>query len=384
MHTQYCNREMKSTTLFLKWICVLILCWDTDAFRTPSADSTFVSIFSRPSPVVAYQDRLITIGYQTAHTQPPLSRRRKRRRFQTQLQESPKKEREQTQYLKKRQPGPVEGVLESIIPPTVPILAFFYYDVVVEKFQYGIKMIARNTWLNDGSKEPSIISALNSIVIPTSAILYATLTATTINALRQRQQKIREGLNQEASELKILQGLLEYIPEDRQDRFRYYLVLYISRVIDESQQRINLPNLESRGVDSEISELLKELNSMVAKDPKEERTTDILIFQAYDSLVRLKNARANRLSSMQDRLPILHYIVLFSLAFSITLGFLIETNKAKVDFDAFQLRILWTQLVASFSALGVVLYDLNFVFGGNYQVSHGELLQTLTNISKNH
>jgi hypothetical protein len=277
-------------------------------------------------------------------------------------------EKEQPEYLAKRQPGPVEGFLETAVPPIVPILAFFYYDEVVKKFQYGIKLIARNTWLNDGSKEPSILSALNSIVIPTSAILYATLTATTINALRQRQQKIREGLNQEASELKILQGLLEYIPDDREDRFRYYLVQYISRVIGECQQRISLKNLESRGVESEIEDLLGEINQMVANDSVNERTNDILIFQAYDSLIRLKNARANRLSSLQDKLPILHYMVLFSLAFSITLGFLIETNRAKVDYDAFQLRILWTQLVASFSALGVVCYDLNYVFGGNYQV----------------
>lgn len=108
---------------------------------------------------------------------------------------------------------------------------------------------------------------------------------------------------------------------------------------------------------------------MVAQDcPESERIKDALLFQTYDSLVRLKNSRAERLSSLQNRLPTLHYIVLFSLALSITVGFLIETNKAKVDFDAFQLRIIWTQLVASFSALGVIVYDLNFPFDGNYQV----------------
>jgi hypothetical protein len=263
----------------------------------------------------------------------------------------------------------LEGFLETIIPPTVPVLAFFYYDVVVESFQKGVKFISRNTWLSDGAREPSIFSALNSIVIPTSAILYATLTATTVNALRQRQQKIREALNMETSELKILQGLLEYLPDERQDRFRYYMVQYILRVIDECSPIINLNGLESKGMDSEITELLKEINAMVDEDPKEERTNDILVFQAYDSLVRLKNARADRLSGLQNTFPMLHYIVLFSLASSITLGFLIETNKVKVDYDAFQLRVLWTMLVASFSALLVVVYDLNFAFDGNYTVS---------------
>lgn len=292
------------------------------------------------------------------------------RRFITRLRESKKaNRREETRYLEKRKPTTfVEGLLESIVPPIVPVLAFLYYDEIVKKFQLGVKYVSRNTWLNDGSKDPTIYSALNSIVIPTSAILYATLTATTINVLRQRQQRIREGLNQEASELRTLQGLLEFLPDDRQDRFRLYLIRYISRAIDECQPRINLKGLESRGVESEITDLLGEMNNMVDKDKKEERTDDILIFQAYDALTRLKQARANRLSSLQDRLPILHYVVLFSLPFSITVGFLIETNKAKVDFDAFQLRILWAQLVASFSALAIVCYDLNIAFEGNYQV----------------
>jgi len=276
----------------------------------------------------------------------------------------------QQKFLEKRQKSPVEGFLETAVPPIVPILAFFCYDEVVQAFQETIKLISRNTWLNDGSKEPAILSALNSIVIPTSAILYATLTATTINALRQRQQSIREALNKEASELRILQNLLPYFPETRQDRFRLYLVQYTTRVISECQPILNLRQLESKGLESEITDMLREINAMVAQtsDDDVERTKDVLIFQAYDALVRLKNTRAERLSALQNRLPILHYLVLASLAVSITVGFLIETNKAKVDFDAFQLRILWTQLVASSSALGVVCYDLNAPFGGNYQV----------------
>lgn len=279
-------------------------------------------------------------------------------------------EQQKTDFLEKRQSGKLEGFLESIIPPVVPVVAFLTYDEVVAAFQQVVKLVARNTWLNDGSKEPAIISALNSIVIPTSAILYATLTATTVNTLRQRQQSIRFGLNKEASELRILQGLLQYFPETRQNRFRIYMIQYISRVLGECSPSTNLSELESKGLESEIDDLLKEVNAMVAQDSLEnERTEDVLIFQTYDALVRLKNSRAERLSALQNRLPILNYVVLFSLAISITVGFLIETNKAKVDFDAFQLRILWTQLVASFSALGVIVYDLNFAFDGNYQVS---------------
>ena len=141
------------------------------------------------------------------------------------------------------------------------------------------------------------------------------------------------------------------------------MIQYTSRVISECQPVVDLAELESRGQESEINDMLREVNAMVAtttgtsSEEKEEKPKDILIFQAYDAIVRLKNSRAERLSAMQNLLPVLHYIVLFSLALSITVGFLIETNKAKVDFDAFQLRILWTQLVASFSALGVICYD---------------------------
>jgi len=280
-----------------------------------------------------------------------------------------KPEQQQTDFQRARKTNPTDGILETVIPPVVPVLAFFYYDSVVEMFQRIVKLVARNTWLNDGAKEPAIISALNSIVIPTSAILYATLTATTVNALRQRQQAIRESINKEASELRILQGLLEYFPAPRQNRFRIYMIQYLSRVINECSASTNLKELESKGLESEIDDLIKEVHAMVAQDcPISERTEEPLIFQTYDALVRLKSGRAERLSALQNRLPVLHYVVLFSLALSITVGFLIETNKAKVDFDAFQLRILWTQLVASFSALGVIVYDLNYAFDGNYEV----------------
>jgi Protein of unknown function (DUF4239) len=37
--------------------------------------------------------------------------------------------------------------------------------------------------------------------------------------------------------------------------------------------------------------------------------------------------------------------------------------------NAIQLRLLWTTLVGTFCALGVVLYDLGHPFRGSYQVS---------------
>ena len=62
--------------------------------------------------------------------------------------------------------------------------------------------------------------------------------------------------------------------------------------------------------------------------------------------------------------------------------------RNKYVLNAIQLRLLWTSLVGTFCALGVVLYDLNFPFRGSYQVSTqaiNELLpirQALMNVTE--
>jgi hypothetical protein len=58
-----------------------------------------------------------------------------------------------------------------------------------------------------------------------------------------------------------------------------------------------------------------------------------------------------------------------ALAVSICMAFLMETNQELLIFlNSIQLRLLWTMLIGTFSALGVVCYDLCDPFGGSNKV----------------
>ena len=78
----------------------------------------------------------------------------------------------------------------------------------------------------------------------------------------------------------------------------------------------------------------------------------------------------SRVSCLQSTFPALHFGILTVLAMSICLAFLMETNLDVLIFlSAVQLKILWTMLIGTFSALGVVCYDLGDPFRGSYQIA---------------
>ena len=78
---------------------------------------------------------------------------------------------------------------------------------------------------------------INGLVVPAVALLYATLTSTTITTLRQRQVDVRRAINMEAGELRTIECLLDSIEEGPvQDQCRDYVRflvqsgrIYISR-----------------------------------------------------------------------------------------------------------------------------------------------------------
>jgi hypothetical protein len=65
---------------------------------------------------------------------------------------------------------------------------------------------------------------VNGLVVPAVALLFATLTSTTITTLRQRQVEIRRAINMEAGELRAIECLLDSIVHGPvQDQCREYV-----------------------------------------------------------------------------------------------------------------------------------------------------------------
>jgi hypothetical protein len=204
--------------------------------------------------------------------------------------------------------------------------------------------------------------------------LFANLIGTTITTLRQRQLDIRTAINMEAGQLRILQYLLDVVPiPDEQQVCWEYLAQYTSRLIAESQPTIEINSLNG-SLDTELNGVLRSLNRLAVlaenPDPEGRMPSRLVLDKAYQSCAKLYEERAKRITSLRSAFPVLHFVIVATLAVSICVAFLLESNQDLLMFlNAIQLRILWTMLVGTFSALAIVCYDLGNPFRGSYQIS---------------
>jgi hypothetical protein len=258
-----------------------------------------------------------------------------------------------------------------LIPIVNPIVAFYSYEDLARTVDVLTEFLSptQNSWVpvDGGAYQARIIApAINGVVVPAIAILFATLISNTVSILRQRLMEIRTSINLEAGDLRYLQTMIDSFPDGSVDQMkcRSYLIQYVSRVIAESQPGVTISRLEPTGMDSEMNGMLAQLNEALDRIPP------TVAGESYGAIARLNNHRSKRISALQSTFPPLHYIIVSALALSICVAFLMETNQELLIFlNSIQLRILWTMLIGTFSALGVVCYDLRDVFGGSNQVA---------------
>jgi hypothetical protein len=255
------------------------------------------------------------------------------------------------------------------IPMMIPVLAFFLYDSTAEIFAGALDKIANRNWVavDGGDYQAKMIApAINGVVVPAISILFANLIGTTISTLRQRQLDIRTTINVEAGQIRILQSLIESFSDiSARDKCRRYLFQYTSRLIAESQATVDVDTL-GFCLDSELNGLLGELNK-IAVDGS---VPGPILGESYNACSKLYEQRAQRIASLRSLFPPLHFMIVGTLAVSICIAFLLESNQSLLVFlNAIQLRILWTMLTGTFSALAIVCYDLGNPFRGSYQIS---------------
>ena len=300
----------------------------------------------------------------------------------------------------------IDAVLRYV-PIVMPLLAYSTYESTAQLFDNAVTIISNNNWIavDGGAYQAEIITpAINGLVVPSIALLFATLVANTINSLRLRQQQIRTSLNTEANDIRMLSTMVDSLPEELNEikhRLRDYLIQYTSRIIAESRpglsvdlqmldcelngflglwNKVSMASYQTMYVDTMLPVSNETINnsSLYQNDlnisqRQLQSTTQVLpsyIFtEAYDALTRLRSERSIRLSSLQSTYPPLHYVILTLLGSSICTTFLMETNQELLIFlSAIQLRILWSMLIGTFSALAVVNYDLRDPFRGSYNV----------------
>eukprot|EP00980_Cylindrotheca_fusiformis_P005538 scaffold1172_cov115-Cylindrotheca_fusiformis.AAC.13 len=284
------------------------------------------------------------------------------------------------------------GIESSLrwIPAVIPILAYVMYDPTAACFAAMLEAIANNNFVvvDGGQYQAKIIApAINGVVVPVLlgnlihvlwsaiSILFANLIGTTITTLRQRQLDIRTAINMEASQLRILQSLLDVVPDAEEQHICWkYLAQYTSRLIAESQPTISINSLKG-SLDTELNGVLRSLNRLAVLTENPELAdgpipSKLVVDKAYQACAKLYEERARRITSLRSTFPILHFVIVGTLAVSICVAFLLESNQDLLMFlNAIQLRVLWTMLVGTFSALAIVSYDLGHPFRGSYQIS---------------
>jgi Protein of unknown function (DUF4239) len=99
-------------------------------------------------------------------------------------------------------------------------------------------------------------------------------------------------------------------------------------------------------------------------------TAGIIISQVQVTLHRIMSERGKRWTALQTApFPKVHYQTLTLLALSIVVSFLVATAQAESIFlRGMPVRVLWSVLLTSFTALGCVCFDLAKPFGGAYHV----------------
>jgi len=263
-----------------------------------------------------------------------------------------------------------ESLINIILPAATPIIAFLSYEQIAKTFSRTIEMLGPNSWVvvDGGAYQARIIApAINGVVVPAIAVLFATLTSTTISSLRDRQVDIRRAINKEAGELRALEYVVEAIPDSLvRRRAREYLMQYTGRLISECNPEMGSGDMVTnprRGMDSEMNAFLAMLHD-------EESTLPPYVLQeAFASCSKLRDQRQSRITALQSTFPLLHYVILGLLAFAECTAFLMETNTQSLLFlSALQLKILWSMLTATFVACFAVFLDLRSPFAGSYEI----------------
>ena len=145
-----------------------------------------------------------------------------------------------------RIPPTVVDLILKYLPFIMPVIAYFTYESTAKIFNGMVEIISSNNWVavDGGQYQATIITpAINGLIVPSIALLFATLMSNTINTLRQRQLQIRTSLNMEANDLRMLSTMIDSLPAELRgvkNHLREYLIQYASRVVAESRPGLTI------------------------------------------------------------------------------------------------------------------------------------------------
>jgi hypothetical protein len=214
----------------------------------------------------------------------------------------------------------------------------------------------------------TILPAINGPVLSSIGLLFATLVATTIGNLYNRQTQIRSSIFRELEDLRRLGFLLESLPNPYRREGQAELNDYCDYLFDAANTGTISAETYRQNDMNDLFLLLNKLSTAAETDDSIV-VPGAVLGEVYELVRRLNDHKATLRSLLASGFPPLHFVTLITLGSSICLIFLIETDRDLMFFLAgFQLRILWSMLIGTFAMMAAVIYDLANPFGGSYNV----------------
>ena len=274
-----------------------------------------------------------------------------------------------------------------------------------------------------GKKQVELLQpVINGVILPAVSIALGTLSATTINSLRDRQRQLRACLHKEACLLDLLLSgtLTIFDGRRRTDERRSALTLlkfYCLRLITESTARfdfdavsrtepptpssallcacstalrpfetLSIPpasrwpstKVRWRGLSAPAAPTLEVMRrrtsrspaSKLASRPPSSLASRTRQFNMQINSKELMMIRSEQLSLLQTSFPLEHWACMCLLGVSVVLCFLIETDEKTLQFlDLLQLRVIFTILIGALSGIASICVDLNDPFRGSFRIT---------------
>ncbi len=273
------------------------------------------------------------------------------------------------------------------IPFLAGLLSFGCFRSVTQITYQAINWASQRTWLPTTEEQMNlqtnvVTQVVNGPVITSISVLFASLLSTTIANLHSRQVAIQRSLVWEIHHLRELQLLMDSplaqccLSRQQHEEAKTLIQGYRERLLSQSTNFTD-PHLyiESnlRSVSYWCDSVLSHYHQIVARRPTAPPVSpEALVDQIRRISTGLLEGRVNQWTALLSlNFPFVHYLTLSVLAISILVSFIVATAQGEVLFrsDGLQsVRILWSLLIMTFAALGVLCYDLSRPFGGSYKV----------------
>jgi Protein of unknown function (DUF4239) len=265
------------------------------------------------------------------------------------------------------------------LPVVMGIVAFNTYTDTSAAFHHFIDVASGYQWSSvpDGGKYMSDIvqPVLNGPVTFSVSVLLGTLVAMTIGTLSTKQSAIHNLLVSTIEEMHDLELLVDEFPDGLSYKTSLQTILlnFVSTAQSDLANKSFTPTSFQKEKISTMTLLLNRFSQDTEAVNKFPGSSSV-VSGIQGSLQRLKDLRTQYLAQYQTTFSVFHYMNIAVLAMTLLFVFLWETDQTVMQYLLkFQLSICWAVLIASYTMLGVLIYDLTTPFSGMFSVMQNEL-----------